>query len=261
MEKINPQASLGKFFHSFTESKHRILFLDYDGTLAGIRKERDKAFPYPGVVERLEILANSPNTRLIIISGRTLEDLKNLLKLKNYPEMVGSHGTEIFDPEKSDTEIKFDEKSRNGLLRVQMWAVESGLNYHAEIKLTGISFHWRGLSKEKQKEIRDKVTDKWKDEAGNYNLELHEFDGGIELRDANMNKGVAVDSIMSKETNGTITAYLGDDQTDEEAFEKLGNKALKVLVRTESRPTKADIHLVPPEELIEFLDRWIESDK
>jgi len=50
-------------------------------------------------------------------------------------------------------------------------------------------------------------------------------------------------------------AYLGDDFTDEDAFEELGAHGLKVLVRAEPRETKADVRLEPPEELLSFLDR------
>jgi trehalose-6-phosphatase len=55
---------------------------------------------------------------------------------------------------------------------------------------------------------------------------------------------------------GTPVAFLGDDQTDEDAFEMLGERGLKVLVRPEFRDTKADLWLVPPKELLTFLDDW-----
>lgn len=57
-----------------------------------------------------------------------------------------------------------------------------------------------------------------------------------------------------------MVAYLGDDQTDEDAFralEKLGEHGLSVLVRTHVRETAADIWIKPPEQLIEFLENWL----
>jgi len=53
-------------------------------------------------------------------------------------------------------------------------------------------------------------------------------------------------------------AYLGDDITDEDAFQALGNRGLKVLVRQEPRQTLADIQIKPPDDLFKFLDKWIE---
>jgi len=75
-----------------------------------------------------------------------------------------------------------------------------------------------------------------------------------------MNKGGAVRSILQS-TKESVIAYLGDDATDEEAFSVLVDKGLKVLVRQNVRPTQADIQLIPPEELLAFFDRWLESVK
>jgi hypothetical protein len=55
-------------------------------------------------------------------------------------------------------------------------------------------------------------------------------------------------------------AFLGDDQTDEEAFAAIGDRGLKVLVRNNLRPTRANVKLTPPHELVDFLDNWIDAD-
>lgn len=51
-------------------------------------------------------------------------------------------------------------------------------------------------------------------------------------------------------------AYLGDDLTDEDAFQALDTRGLRVLVRDALRPTAADIWLQPPDELLDFLRSW-----
>jgi trehalose 6-phosphate phosphatase len=51
-------------------------------------------------------------------------------------------------------------------------------------------------------------------------------------------------------------AYLGDDQTDEDAFVRLRGRGLCILVRPELRPTAAAMWLRPPGELIGFLRQW-----
>jgi trehalose 6-phosphate phosphatase len=56
-----------------------------------------------------------------------------------------------------------------------------------------------------------------------------------------------------------LSAYLGDDVTDEDAFKALANKGLRALVREQLRETVADIWLIPPVELREFLKRWIKA--
>jgi trehalose-6-phosphatase len=61
---------------------------------------------------------------------------------------------------------------------------------------------------------------------------------------------------MPKET---FAAYLGDDYTDEDAFEAIKNRGVGILVRKEFRLTRADIWLEPPEELLFFLGNWIKK--
>jgi len=89
-----------------------------------------------------------------------------------------------------------------------------------------------------------------------YNLQLLEFDCGVELRVAGKNKGDAVREIISETGPSAVLAYLGDDFTDEDAFKILKGRGLCVLVREELRKTSADIWLKPPKELLEFLQNW-----
>jgi trehalose-phosphatase len=86
---------------------------------------------------------------------------------------------------------------------------------------------------------------------------VHAFDGGLELRPKNRGKSDVVQQLLQESSNDTPVAYLGDDLSDEEAFKTLGDRALKVLVREQWRPTLADVHLIPPDELLKFLDQWI----
>ena len=88
-------------------------------------------------------------------------------------------------------------------------------------------------------------------------MELHEFNGGIEMRPGGMDKGMVVDRLLSE--SGGPAAYLGDDLTDEDAFRAISGRGIGVLVSPELRETAADVWLAPPEELIWFLERWIEK--
>src|SRR5262249_22176174 len=90
-------------------------------------------------------------------------------------------------------------------------------------------------------------------------LRLLEFDGGVEMRMPDLDKGDAVRIILSEEDPGVPIAYLGDDATDEHAFRALGRNGVSVRVRTKQRRPAAQVWMKPPEELMEFLSRWIEA--
>ena len=132
------------------------------------------------------------------------------------------------------------------------------LSEYLEKNPVGMAFHWRGMSLDLKDGIADKIRSAWAENASEYGLVLHEFDGGLELRPKSIHKGAAVFSILRDQPADTAIAYLGDDLTDEDAFEALDDRGLKVLVQKEPRPTKADVRLIPPEELLSFLDRWLD---
>ncbi|KAA3635105.1 MAG: hypothetical protein DWP97_05460, partial [Calditrichaeota bacterium] len=104
------------------------------------------------------------------------------------------------------------------------------------------------------------IETRWNPEIKSLGMEMHNFDGGIEFKLLSVNKGNAVKKILAEnDVSNAAIAYLGDDLTDEDAFEALGDCGLKVYVNHNIRKTYADIRITPPEELYEFLDRWLES--
>jgi len=248
------------FFESLKSARQRLLLLDYDGTLAPFVVDRDKAFPYPGIEIRLDKLIESANTEVIIISGRALNDLKPLLNLKDYPEMWGSHGWESLS---SDGHYDLKPVASSDLAAItdaREYVYESKLDTYLEEKPVSLAIHVRGVENRIALDIMTKIKHYWERIAADSNLMCDEFDGGIELKVPGFNKGHVVREILQRYSSPPSTAYLGDDSTDEDAFRALEGNALRVLVKEENRPTAADVRIAPPDELIKFLDRWIEIE-
>ena len=105
-------------------------------------------------------------------------------------------------------------------------------------------------------EIRDQVLRGWFPIAQEALLSVLEFDGGIEMRLPDFDKGDAVRVVISELDSDVPIAYLGDDMTDEHAFQALGTRGLTVLVRPAWRKTSARVWLKLPHELLDFLARW-----
>jgi trehalose 6-phosphate phosphatase len=248
--------SLGAFWQLLHNASQRILLLDYDGTLAPFHRERDKAFPYPGVGEILEKIQLSGKTRLIIVSGRNIKDVIPLLGLEQLPEIWGGHGFERILPDSSLQRKKISATCSQNLQKAFVWAKEHGHESNCEQKSTSLAFHWRGLKDEIKLKLEEKVSKAWKPFTQGQHLQIHPFDGGLELRCAGMHKGDAIQQILSESSNNAVIAYLGDDLTDEDAFKALKGKGLSVLVRDEHRDTLADCWLTPPDELLDFLQKW-----
>ncbi len=259
MKILKPEFEPQRFFRRVSEAAKRALLLDYDGTLAPFTVERDRATPYPGVREILQTLVDAESTRVILITGRWTKDLIPLLGLKRLPEIWGSHGWEQLRPDGTYEIGKLEETSLKALAEADAWIERAGLAERVEHKPACLAVHWRGLEAGEVKTIRNEVQKKWTLSAWNEELDLHEFDGGVELRIPGRNKGFAVDMVFAEMGGDTAAAYLGDDLTDEDAFGAIKGRGLGVLVRDEFRSTAADLWITPPEELLEFLSNWAEA--
>jgi trehalose 6-phosphate phosphatase len=244
-----------EFWDKLAAAEQRVLMLDYDGTLAPFTVNRMEATPYPGVSEALNDILAAGHTRVVLISGRLLDELYALLNLHEKPEAWGSHGIEHYFPDGRYESTQPDETTSRALQTAEQWAQEAGYAERLECKKGCVVFHWRGQPQDTQLRLRNEVTAAWKPLLCE-SLELRDFDNGVELRLSAVNKGSAVNQVLAGAGNTTVAAYLGDDLTDEDAFAALGDRGLKVLVRGEPRQTLAEVRLVPPDEVLYFLRTW-----
>lgn len=92
-EKMSPQI-LMSIEEAYTASKKRLLFLDYDGTLAGFHKDPQQASPDEELYELLDELHQQKNTTVFLISGRDKETFGRWFLPKKY-NMIVEHGVWI----------------------------------------------------------------------------------------------------------------------------------------------------------------------
>ena len=230
--------------------------LDYDGTLAPFTADRTRAFPYREIPHTVSQIMQC-KTRVVLVSGRPATELLFLSGIHPHPEIWGSHGAERLFPDGSYEVESPEPRQRVGLHNADRLLHAAGLGARMEMKPGGIAVHWRGLPHGEAQAIEDKVRELGQNLAQEYSLQILPFDGGLEIRGASRNKGDAVSAILAEAGKGVAAAYLGDDQTDENAFRAIKGHGLAVLVRTEPRPTMADAWLRPPEELGHFLREWL----
>ncbi len=250
--------SLDTFWGELAAARDRVLILDYDGTLAPFRIERDEAEPFPGVREILGRLPQTFGRRLVIVSGRQVDEVRALLGLDFSYEIHGAHGRERLTADGGIETTPLGPAAAAALDKAGRWAQDRGWAGRLEPKPGCLAFHWRGIEPETAREMEAEVSAAWGREARGAGLELRPFDGGLELRAAGEDKGRAVTRILADSPPEAAAAFLGDDLTDEDAFAALAGRrqTLTALVRAEWRPSRARVWLRPPGELLDFLDRW-----
>ncbi len=259
MLDVDAKPSLRRFLEELRGSTQSVLALDYDGTLAPFRIDRFQAFPYPGVREKIRAIVASGRTRVVLISGRRAEEVRDLLGVAPAPEIWGQHGGQRLHPDGRSELVAMRDSDRVTLEEAKSWLRSERLEHLAELKPQGVAVHWRGLSAKNAATIGERVQEAFAPLAGRPGMSLLEFDGGLELRPTEPNKGTAIAAVRRELPAGTPLAFLGDDTTDEDAFRELrGTGALTALVRVQWRETSAEVWLRPPEELLDFLDAWLE---
>jgi trehalose 6-phosphate phosphatase len=247
------------FLQTVAQASEAVLLLDYDGTLAPFQAQRDQAYPYPGVALLLQEIVRNGKTRVVVISGRDARDVLPLLNIRPVPEVWGVHGLQRLKTDGTAEMPRLDERTLNGLSDADRWLGCMQLRHAAEFKAGSVAVHWRGLSEIDASDLRSRVMLGWRPIAEYSGLNLLPFDGGVEIRAGDADKGDAVRTFLSEISPDTPAAYLGDDSTDESAFQAIEGRGISVLVRPEWRPTAAQFWLKPPEELLDFLGLWLKT--
>ena len=257
MQILNPALDLDRFFVQLMDARERILLLDYDGTLAPFHARPERANPYPRVAAIIKQIVERASTRVVVVSGRRLADLRGPLARIRHTEVWGEDGWQRRTADGAHHAYRPASGAQRRLQIADARARRLGMSgARVERKVASVAVHWRGMAGAAAAAVRDKLAQSWCDLGGDQ-LELLAFDGGMELRARGRNKGAAVTAVLAECSSDAAVAYMGDDTTDEEAFAALKDRGIAVLVCGERRDSGADLRLAPPDELIAFFEKWL----
>lgn len=236
------------------------IFLDYDGTLTPIVddpasatiSERERA-----VLRRLADVAP-----VAVVSGRALDDVKSHVGLEGIT-YSGSHGFEIEHPDgtrfvqpDAATVVPELDRAEHALLE----GVEGLDGVTVERKPYAIAVHTRRARdedvKSKAKELAEAVVSRHGGLVVRAGKEI------FELRPAlDWDKGHAVAHLLQSLPPATVPMFIGDDETDEDAFAEVGRRSgVGVLVgRARGGETSARYTLADTEETLRFLELVTEA--
>jgi len=254
-----PDDSMRAFFARLRAAPRGLLMLDYDGTLAPFQVDRMAAKPAPVLLPMLRPLFASTRTRTVLVSGRPVAELLQLLPPLPIPELWGAHGGERLRPGGSLESAMLAPEALDSLTGVWARVVASPWATRAEQKPYSVALHDRGMGTDDRAALAAWAREAARAIAPSDGVEYHSFDGGHEFRAAWVDKSVPVRTLLDEESDA-VAAYCGDDLTDEDAFKALGQRGLPVLVRAERRHDSASgLCLRSHEELAAWLQLWIEA--
>lgn len=225
----------------------RLLILDYDGTVAPFVKDREHAYPYPEIPRLIDELLLHCSTRVVVVSGRSADEIPFLLGTSQPVEVWGCHGLERCKPDGSYWRAPLPTEIEEAFACVGRDLARAGMSTLSEVKAGGVAVHWRGLTPLYAHDVKGTAYRLFSKYINIPGLLVQAFDEGVELRTKDCNKAEAVRRLLAECSADAAIAYLGDDATDEDAFRALAGKGITILVRPTFRFTAAQFWLRPPE--------------
>ena len=251
---ITPEGIPG-FWAELRRAAKRVLALDYDGTLAPFREERMKAFPVEGVADCLTSISKAGNTTVVIISGRPVGEILELIGDVGLT-IIGSHGWEMLTAD-GNHRLKLPSLEQKRMLQqAEKDVAKLGLEDHAEKKVASVAVHTRGVPRERAARIETQLMDLWGGGSPTREMECRQFNGGVELRSIGIDKGTILLQLLAGEPRATFCVYVGDDETDEDAFGAIRDRGYGVKVGRSTVPTRARGWLPDCTAVLEFLREW-----
>ena len=232
------------------------LVLDYDGTLAPFREDRMEAHPLDGVVRVLESIRDAGRTQLVMVTGRPLRELLELVGDLGIT-MVGSHGSEFRMPDGTTQRHELTLTQKERLTKATDEAKAVAPAERVERKVASVALHTRGMPEKRAREMRDAVCAEWSTDADAHDLECRRFSGGVELRLKGTDKGTALQTILKGCGEDALCIYIGDDETDEDAFAAILGRGVGIRVGPPGADTGALGTLENPRAVRDFLETWM----
>ena len=254
-EKILQGPLLQEFLTKYQKASKAILFLDYDGTLKPFADRPEKATPNPEIQEILKNLAAVPGNRVVLISGRTKENLEQWFGGLGI-DLVAEHGIWLKESGRSWELIEPLKQDWKDEIRpiLEIYADRTPGSFIEE-KDFSLVWHYRKAEPElgltRARELKDALLNI----TENFNLTVLEGNKVIEIKPANINKGTAALRWLSMGAWDFIMA-IGDDWTDEDLFEALPPESYSIKVGF--GVSKAKFNISSPQEVRRLLKKMIQ---
>ncbi|MEU0504280.1 trehalose-phosphatase [Nocardia sp. NPDC005998] len=231
------------------------VLMDFDGTLADIVPDPDTAALVEGAAAAITELAGV--CPIAIISGRDLTDLRKRVGLDGI-WYAGSHGFELLDPDGGHHVHDAAPATEHAIAAAadeltRRMADTPGIL--VEHKRFAVAVHYRNAAQE----VAARVIGAVHAVAQQSGLRIANGRKVTELRpDTDWDKGRALDWILDQLPHPELPIYLGDDLTDEDAFDAVTAHGIGIVVRHSEdgdRRTAARFAVDGPGRVRKLLDR------
>jgi trehalose-phosphatase len=252
-------------WHSRPHQVRPIVLMDFDGTLADFEVDPTRVKLTGERLALLQMLAARSDLSAGIVSGRRIADLRERTLGGPTFFYAGLHGLEIEGPGLRYTHPAIALAAPTlGVLSAELnEAIKSLDGVLIEDKGLAVVMHTRGASKADRLHAATRFTALAEPFLNDGTLRLQPGDHILELLpNIDWAKGDAVRIILrhveGQHRQNAWPIYIGDDETDEDAFEEIGDAGMTVAVGT--RMASASFALPDPATVEHFLRQILATD-
>jgi trehalose 6-phosphate synthase/phosphatase len=243
-----------RLISSYKKAKTRLLFLDYDGTLANFRSDPKTAKPTETIYNILDKLSSNPSNTIVLISGRDKEILTKWFG-KYRLDIVAEHGAWYRKGNKKWQQFaKLDVGWKEDLRPIFNQFADRTPGSFLEEKNYSLAWHYRktdsGLAEMRKHEFMEKLGSA----IYGKNLQIMEGSKVLEVKNLEVNKGIAAKQWLA-DKKWTFIMAIGDDYTDEDTFEAMPDSAITIKVGYNETAAKYNITAV--EDVLILLEKLV----
>jgi len=219
---------------AYNKSTHRILFLDYDGTLSWFKKDPEDAKPDKQLYNILKQLTLDKKNTVVIISGRDKETLGRWFNQGWNIHFIAEHGVWLREPD-GDWHMmeQIDNEWKESVQPLLEYYVDQTPRTFIEHKNFSLVWHYRKADPDLGMQRAWELKDELRTLTSNLNLEIMDGDKVLEIKYSGINKGRAATKKMGDNPYDFIFA-VGDDWTDEYTFDAMPKEAYTIKVGTKT---------------------------
>ena len=234
-----------------------VVLLDFDGTLSNLVDDPGAAAPVVGAADAVVALA--ARTRVLMVSGRSIDDLRPRLPEGIDVTFIGGHGAELahgdLPVEAMVPDVERVTRHRDQAIAALHDLLDDVPGWVIEVKPTGVAVHSR-MAADAAAHADEVMAILEQHDVGG--LEVTHGHDVVELRPAGVDKGIAVARVLDDESR--VPVAFGDDVTDEDMFAEVVNRGgMAVLVARTARPSHAVARVRDPETVVATLAAWADS--
>lgn len=209
-----------ELIEKYKTATNKLLLLDYDGTLVDFYPFPEKATPSEKLLDLLIKLIGKPQTKIIIISGRSHQEIDFFLG--HLPiDIIAEHGAMMKENGEWKKQIVDNGSWKNKVLPVLNHITSICPGLFIEEKYFSLAWHYRNVeSKLGYSRLRTLIYTLENTIIQDYNLKIVDGNKVVEITTTETGKGIAVKNLVEQNDYDYILA-IGDDKTDEDMFKYL----------------------------------------